>query len=161
MLMRVFNGIFVCVLVFGCAQDLNGVDNEVLDDARVAQKNSALAIDAPSVCSVPCTVSVKGMTDEITSGVQYSANGQILGTSEQWWSDYDFMLPTHLVGPVLLTAQVLSPYGGIIASATSTVVVSSSVDTSTEALIRLNNDGQCQNPCEFTVAVSGLVTEVE
>ena len=159
----------MCVLVVGCAQDLtsDGDDgltsdgDERVSEARLANKNSALVLDAPSVCTVPCTVSVKGMNGEITSGVQYSANGEVVGTSVHWWSDYDFMLPIELVGPVLLKAEVLSPYGGIIASASSTIVVSSSVDTSTESLIRITSDARCENPCELAVAVSGPVTEVE
>lgn len=168
-MVRAFNSILVCVLVVGCAQDLSSVEDGALTsggserdtETRVANKNSALVIDAPSVCTVPCLVSVKGMSGEITSGVQYSANGEVVGTSVHWWSDYDFMLPVNLVGPVSLKAEVLSPYGGIIASATSTIVVSSSNDVETEALMQLTNEAQCDNPCELTVAVSGPVTEVE
>lgn len=159
----------MCVLVVGCAQDLTSQEDGGLTsvgserdiDPHVANKNSALVIDAPSVCTVPCTVSVKGMNGEITSGVQYSANNQVVGTSVHWWSDYDFMLPIELVGPVLLKAEVLSPFGGVIASATSTIVVSSTNVVGTEALLQFTNDAQCDNPCELKVAVSGPVTEVE
>ena len=145
----------------GCAQDLTSDVERIAGKAEVAQKNVGLVINAPSVCSVPCMVSVQGMGSETTSGVQYTANGEVVGTSVQWWSDYEFMLPIDLVGSVLLEAAVLSPYGGIIEFATSTIVIFESGERSTEAMVRLTHDERCDNPCELAVTVSGPVTEVE
>ncbi|MGB0646070.1 MAG: C39 family peptidase [Bradymonadia bacterium] len=167
MLMKESGYILVGILLVACANDL-GVDERLeAEGPNLAAKTSSLEIAVDATCVSPCTVSVSGVTDELTGGVEYVVNGESVGTSLNWWSDYDHTLPSDLTGMLSIEARVLSTAGSVLqrASANTYIAVDgeqpSVIESEGLPTLRLKVDDRCDNPCELAVEVDGSVAKVE
>ena len=108
-----------------------------------------------------------GVTDQLTSGVEYIVNGESVGTSLNWWSDYDHTLPSDLFGQLSIEARVLSTNGMVLQRASANTYIAAggenppAIEHEGLPTIRLKVSDRCDNPCELAVEVDGAVARVE
>ena len=159
--------VWIGCAALACGHELDGLEDGHPGRAEQHNKNATLTLHIPDNCQAACTISVSGVAYQYTAGVAYFANDVSIGTSMNWWRDYDITLPATLQGSLLITAQVLDTDGTILQSATSqerlgqgdvTAEIGNNEDSRTT--VSLSTQDACVNPCELAANVSGDAYEV-
>ena len=130
-------------------------------------KNHGFNLLVDPLCTIPCTASVEGVSDDIVQGVRYTIDGTEQELNQDWWNDYAITLPDNIIGQVEVEAELIGQWGFAIASDKATFMVFPNQDgndvitrTSEQFSVRLTNGGQCTNPCTLSADVEGPVERV-
>ena len=154
-----------CIYVFGCLRR-RLEDESHKPKSLETNKNLSPSIVVDPILQPAMHRPVEGLDDQLIQGIEYRVNGSTVGTSANWWSNYDFTLPEDLTGQILLEARVVDVFGWVIATDMVSVnLVSGNVNQSPQnsfaAGAHITTGDTCENPCELRVSTSSSTFSVE